>query len=312
MRSLIDGDILLYEIGFASQKTTTVAGETIVEPIDWELCKQSFDNRIATIQGEVEATEPPLIFFEGNVHVLKQVNRLRKLTKEAPIESKPNFRDKIAITKEYKGNRKAPKPFHYRNLIAHALATYDCHIVSEGMETDDALCIYATQATRRGEDVIICSRDKDVRQYEGNHYSWECGKQNAIGPLKVEGLGTLVNKNEGKYDSRTNKPLPLKVFGTGKKFFYYQLLTGDSVDNIIGVMGRGPAFSYNLLKDLDNERKLYEYVAEVYVKTWGDEWEAKMQEMIDLLWIVKDVDEEGNLIKWQKPPLEQKGGICNG
>jgi hypothetical protein len=77
---------------------------------------------------------------------------------------------------------------------------------------------------------IICSRDKDVRQCPGWHYSWECGKQPSIGPIMVDELGHLVDKNAGKFNPLTGKKLPLKVFGTGHKFFYYQMLTGDTVD----------------------------------------------------------------------------------
>jgi hypothetical protein len=39
----------------------------------------------------------------------------------------------------------------------------------------------------------------------------------------------------------------------------------------------------------------------VYVKTYGDVWEEKLREMADLLYIIKDTDEEGNLVKWTKP-----------
>jgi 5'-3' exonuclease len=75
------------------------------------------------------------------------------------------------------------------------------------------------------------------------------------------------------------------------------MLTGDSVDNIVGVMGRGPAFAYKLLKDAVTEAECYQLVAEVYVKQFGDEWKEKMREMADLLWIIKE-EQEGVPVKW--------------
>jgi hypothetical protein len=72
-------------------------------------------------------------------------------------------------------------------------------------------------------------------------------------------------------------------------------------------MGRGPAFSFNLLKDATTERECYELVAEVYVKTWGDVWEEKWNEMANLLWMIREIDAEGNSVKWKKPPLTLEG-----
>jgi 5'-3' exonuclease len=179
---------------------------------------------------------------------------------------------------------------------------FEYEVAAPGLEADDAICIYQSKALAEGRSTIICSRDKDLRQCKGWHYSWECGHQASVGPLLVDELGSLTNRNQGKVD-KLGKNKPLKVLGTGSKFFYYQLLTGDSTDNIQGIMGRGPAFAYNLLKDVATDRECYELVAEVYVKTYGDVWEEKLREMADLLYIIKDTDEEGNLVKWTKPKM---------
>jgi hypothetical protein len=48
-------------------------------------------------------------------------------------------------------------------------------------------------------------------------------------------------------------------------------------------------------------------VAEVYVKTWGDVWEEKWNEMANLLWMIREIDAEGNSVKWKKPPLTLEG-----
>jgi 5'-3' exonuclease len=161
------------------------------------------------------------------------------------------------------------------------------------------MCIMQYKSWQDG-DTIICSRDKDVRQCPGLHYSWEVAKQAAIGPIFVEPLGHLEKVGEGKTYAN-GKPKPIKLFGTGHKFFYAQLLMGDKVDNIGGVVGRGPVFAYNLLHEARSERELYELVAELYVKTYGDDWKVRMKEQADLLWMVRELDEKGDKVLWMPP-----------
>lgn len=292
MQPLIDADILLYEIGFSSEKRVTVgkAGsretETFVEPQSWEFAQTLLDNRIKLICDEAGATSEPLLFLTNTRYINKLLNKSRKYQDEKIVEFQPNFREKVATTKEYKGNRKSEKPFHYKNLINYILATYPYFIAENGLEADDAMCIHQTSSFL---PTIICSRDKDVKQCKGWHYSWECGKQPSFGPFFVEELGFLKKKDNGK------------IWGVGQKFFYYQLLTGDSTDNIIGVMGKGPDFAYKLLKDAETEWDCYQLVAEVYVKQFDDEWEVKLREMADLLYMIRELNEEGEAIKWKKP-----------
>ena len=121
------------------------------------------------------------------------------------------------------------------------------------------------------------------------HYSWECGKQASVGPIMVDDLGSLVLRDKKK------------VFGVGQKFFYYQLLVGDSVDNIGGIKGRGPAFAYALLNDATTIRECYERVSEVYIRHWGDEWKDKFKEQAALLWMIRELDENGEKVKWRPP-----------
>jgi 5'-3' exonuclease len=289
MKPLIDGDILLYEIGHSSQKT--IDGKVV--PSDWDFCQKLFDDRIKHITTEVEADEPPIIFLNDSPYVTRLLNKRRKMEGDADVPFVPNFRDAVAQTREYKGTRKPDKPYHYKNLINHVLSAYDFHVdTSRGIEADDAMCIY--QSSSAPLTTIICSRDKDLKQVEGWHYGWECGRQPAWGPILVDRLGFLEKTPKGK------------VRGGGSKFFYYQMLTGDTVDNIVGAMGRGPAFAYNLLKDATSEREMYELTSEVYVKTNGEEWEKTYREMADLLWMIREVDSEGRPVLWKKPePFQQ-------
>lgn len=148
------------------------------------------------------------------------------------------------------------------------------------------------------QDTIICSRDKDVRQVPFWHYSWELSNQPAIGPFFVEPLGFL--ELQQKEDAKGKKKPP-KLFGAGEKFFYAQLVMGDNVDNIGGLKGRGPAFAYNLLKDATSVQECYELVAEKYVQAWPEDWKTKMTEQAMLLYMVRELDENGKPKLWRPP-----------
>lgn len=286
MKALIDSDILLYEIGFSSEQR--VDGEVV--PNSWEFAQELLDNRIRLIQDEVEASEPPLLFLTNTRRINKLLNKQRKREDVQPKSYVENFRVEVAKEKDYKGGRKTTKPFHFYNLLSYILSNYPCHIDENGLEADDAMVIHQYSRWKQGlKDTIICSRDKDVRQCPGWHYSWEVGKQASIGPLEVDELGWLEKKSSSK------------VFGVGVKFFYYQMIAGDGVDNVGGIKGKGPMFAYNLINDATSPRECYELVAEKYVQAWGEGWKTKMREQAQLLWMVRELDEEGRRVDWRPP-----------
>lgn len=297
MKPLIDADILLYEVGFSSEKKD--AG--VIEPASWDFAQELLDNRIKLICDEVGATQAPTLFLTNTKRINKTLNKRREMNDEPAKEYVENFRVEVAKEKDYKGGRKATKPFHFYNLLHYMLASYDVHVNEGGLEADDAMCIQQYGRQKLGHnDTIICSRDKDLRQCTGWHYSWEVGNQASIGPIFVDALGWLDWKNKGEVDAK-GRAKPAKIFGVGNKFFYYQLLVGDTVDNIGGVKGRGPVFAYNLLHAAVSERQCYELVAEKYLQNWGDEWKVKFREQADLLWMVREVDQNGEKIKWRPP-----------
>lgn len=291
MKPLIDADVLLYEIGFSSEKTEKFNGETTVSPASWQFCQDLFDKKVELICDEVQATESPTLFMTNTKKLNNNLNRRRKLDGRPPVDFIDNFRYEVAIEKSYKAGRPEAKPFHFDNLVNYILSSYTTVVNERGLEADDQMCIEQYARFKEGHlDTIICSRDKDLRQCPGNHYSWECGKQASVGPIIVDELGMLEEKDKNK------------IFGTGYKFFCYQMLVGDKVDNIGGIQGRGPKFAYNLLKDADSVRKAYELVAEVYVKTYGDKWKPSFREQADLLWMVRELDEQGCRVAWKPPP----------
>lgn len=281
MKPLIDADVLLYEIGFSGEYVNE-AGEEIVK--SYEAVTEDFDQKIKEICAEVWATEPPLLFLTNKRALHRMVSKINKRKGEDTPEYKENFRNDIAKKKEYKATRNKKKPVHFDNLTAHIINNYD-YVVANGLEADDLMSVY--QYGRLDKlDTIICSRDKDLRITPGMHFSWECGRQAQVGPMRVTELGELtLNGN--------------KLKGNGLKFFYSQLITGDSVDNIPGLPRKGPAFAYKLLNECTSEEELFNAVKEAYEGVYGEDWRESMREQGLLLWMVRELDKDNNPVLWR-------------
>ena len=147
------------------------------------------------------------------------------------LTGKRNFRDEIAVTAPYKGNRTGTaKPTHYKALREYLAWSWDATIW-EGMEADDAVAI---EATELGEKAVIVSLDKDLDQVVGWHYNF------------AKGLHYYVDQETADFN------------------FYKQFLTGDRVDNIKGVHGIGEKRATALL-----EGKTVEEMWEIIVEKLG-------------------------------------------
>ena len=133
MKALLDADILVYRVGFAS--------EDVEENIALARCTELVTD---------------IVFFDANCD-----------SYDGYLTGKGNYRYDIAKNRPYKGNRKAPKPKHYEALRNH-LIKMGC-VVVEGQEADDALGIAACSAT---EDVVIITTDKDLNMIPGRHYNF--------------------------------------------------------------------------------------------------------------------------------------------
>ena len=256
MTPLIDGDILLHELGWSGEFKDKETGETIISPFD--RVQELVDEKIKFICEQVAATTPPIIYITDSPWLAERQGR----------EFIPNFRYEVAVTKPYKGTRNNPKPFHFYNIIAHLLACHDTRIAQDGVEADDAMALHQTSQ----EDTIICTRDKDLRMVPGWHYTWECGLQRSRGPHFTDEIGSL---------EKTEKD----VLGYGLKFFFYQTLVGDNADTIPGLPGAGKAMAFKLLDPLNTEEELFKAVVEAYKEKLGDDAQRHFREQADLLWM---------------------------
>lgn len=199
MHALIDGDILVYRIGYSTEDVP---------------------ERLAKIRLRD--------YFESILENLLVSDHTTYLTST----DKSNYR--FALDPTYKGNRTQPKPKHY-DFLRHCLIdnNYFNSTVVLGKEADDAMGIRATSFNNL-RDFIIVTIDKDLKQIQGWHYDF------------VKNRKYYINK------------------ATAARFIYYQLLVGDSADNIGGITGIGDATATKLLEHCSNDRDCFRVVHAVY------------------------------------------------
>lgn len=261
MQPLIDGDILIYESGFAVE---TAWGENRTEerpvpPFEWAAIH--IDHLISNICAMVDATEPPIIYLTG----------------------KTNFRNEIAKRNKYK-QRDGNKPFHYNNLKAYIKGKYDFR-TTEGLEADDLMAI---EQTARPNETILCSRDKDLRTVAGWSYSWELQNQPSFGPEIITELGYINYNPESK-----------KLSGTGMLFFYAQCIMGDPTDSIEGIPRYGPKKAFDILKSATSIEEAYEAVIRAYRAVYEDAAEIELLEQGRLLWMTRELNADGSPKLWE-------------
>jgi hypothetical protein len=164
------------------------------------------------------------------------------------LTGKGNFRKSIAVTVPYKGQRASiDKPVHLQALRDHLVNSWGFEVVN-GIEADDAVGI-AAYAVPEDESIMV-HIDKDLNQFRGWHYNYR--------------------KKEKYYVSEFE----------GLTAFYTQILTGDRIDNIVGLKGIGPVKAKRILAECTNENELYEAVLKAYE---GDQ--QRVLENAQLLWL---------------------------
>jgi hypothetical protein len=155
---------------------------------------------------------------------------------QAYISGSENYR--YAIDPTYKANRvDVVRPLWLQPVREHLVLNWNAQ-VCDGIEADDMLGIEQTQA---GEETIIASIDKDLKQIPGRHYNFVLNEFDHVSPRQA-----LLN-------------------------FYTQLIMGDKSDNILGYDGKMrqkiPQFLYPIMEQLhqcESESTMFETVREIY------------------------------------------------
>lgn len=142
-----------------------------------------------------------------------------------------NFRYEIAKSHPYKGNRKdKEKPIHLSFARQYLTEEWGAVTIEEA-EADDAI---ATAAVENADESVIVSVDKDFNTVPVWKYNFVT--------------------DTWRYDTEW----------TALKYFYGQVLTGDSADNIVGLYRVGPKTADKILADCKTEQDLYETCLKAY------------------------------------------------
>jgi len=186
---IIDADGLAYIIGWNHQET--VDAVDVTNNVDEFVQSIFVANELVNYVGIV--SYPP--YFEQ-------------------VEGQNNFREQIAKTKAYKGNRKE-KPEWYvkweRVIVEHLVNVWGFYYAPQNLETDDVVSalFHSYQKLNPDIGVVLIGNDKDLLQMSGEHYNYK------------KGIGDFITPNQAAYK------------------LWNQIICGDSTDNIPGIPGVG-------------------------------------------------------------------------
>lgn len=297
MHVLIDGDIIVYRVGFACQKTQYWLGDKDLGT------KKKKAREKAGDKWEDVTTQ---LIIEPITHCLHSVRRvIEDIIQDLKADSytvfltgKDNFRDKLVDY--YKMNRKdVTKPHYYNDIRKYLMSMFESVMV-EGEEADDAMSIlhWTEHQRQKGKGVqeeyktVIATIDKDLKNTPGWNYNF------------------------------VTKEMMFIDLDQANLNFYAQLITGDMTDNIPGFFKiTGSKAQASLIEPLvyaDSPYEMYLIVLNAYVEEFGkwiDEDDVdtslrallavryKVQEVGQLLWMRRYKDE-----RWTPPLL----GVPNG
>lgn len=220
---LIDGDMLVYRVGFACDEE------------EERIATQTMGNYITEMVVDLaEHYSKHRVFLTGS----------------------SNFRDEVATSQPYKGDRPARKPIH-KDMLRNYLVDEWGATISDNKEADDDIAI---QASALEYDCIICSLDKDFKQIPCRLYDY------------TKKMLTAVNNLEASL------------------WIYKQALMGDRVDNILGVKGIGPKKADALIDPCKTEREAFDICLKTYIKNELDE--DRLIESLSLLYLLRSEDDK--------------------
>lgn len=219
-----DADLYTYNAAFAVEHTEyalVVGGDALHGVYE---SKDALNSALETIPAETPRVVYARTFLEEDAearakhNVKSQLDNaiaqiVDKFPKHSPVirpvlTGSGNFRDRVGTIRVYKGNRSSrPKPQLYQALRRYLIEVWGAEVI-HGHEADDEVAIRQTTAHAEKRPSIIVHVDKDLLQVPGMHYD----------PTK--GFAEITP-------------------AWGLRFFYRQVIQGDTADNVGGVYKSG-------------------------------------------------------------------------
>jgi hypothetical protein len=201
----------------------------------------------------------------------------------------------VARVKPYQGQRSSgrrPKNWEFlRQILENGDHGYPTEITSIA-EADDLFGRFINEFGP--ENVVSHYDDKDMRMNPGWHLTW---KEHHLFYVPPDTFNVVSGD---------------KVYG--RKWFWLQMLHGDTADNIPGLPKYknakgalalcGPATAEKLLADCVNNTQAFSVVALLYQGFYGEDWWVNMLEQAVLLWMRNDKNSSPLNVLAEGNPLE--------
>lgn len=180
-----------------------------------------------------------------------------------------NFRLALPTPEIYKGNREdSLRPLLLKETREYVQKKYGAKVI-DGIEADDYLSMLGYRGYQHYEktgkfNFLVASMDKDQVQVPSLLFNLNRDKGEFMHPLPW-----LIDDSMGEIWMSGGK-----VKGWGKKFFGYQMLFGDSTDNIkpyqpFGVKF-GEASAFKVISPCHDEKEMWQAIVSQYQKWFPD------------------------------------------
>ena len=203
----LDADFMAYQVSAERAGTTEPGHKNYVKPEN----RKTFEDMKYNARRAAD-------------HLRKAAGAESYVCHVTPTGSNKGGRDDQAIQREYQANRKARtvKP-EFLDAVRDYIAGPDCNgIAHYDQEADDGMATAAWGAEDSNK-VIVVSADKDLLMVPGLH----------MNPSTLR----ITNTGKDQFGSITldESKSAKKIVGRGTKFFWAQVLVGDTADNIQGL-----------------------------------------------------------------------------
>lgn len=222
---------------------------------------------------DIQTPEP----VEHCLHILK--TKINAIFEHLEMDSKyglgvlggdDNFRLMLPSPERYKGNREDTlRPLLLKETREYVKKKYNAQVI-HGVEADDYLSVLMNTGWEHYQKTgkfnhMVASFDKDQKGTPGLLFDTMRDSEERIWKHPIP---MIIDDSMGEIWMEGNK-----VKGWGRKFFGYQMLCGDSSDNIkpyqcFDISGRfGDTAAFNLIGHLQTEKDMWTAIVDQY-KTW--------------------------------------------